>query len=287
MAQYQPRAKRIRPPAQVSQQEMDYAKQISEKYIAPIFTGKEDFEIFSSLRFDSKMYNGPVSDLETIASSGNSLPKECFFLVDHHYARLKLSLEYFNWGFDLSQEVLLQKLSAAVSPLDLKNAYKLRILISPVGSVKIETYPVAPVDDLWDGLLPDEDYKSPVYDIYLDPEPVVVSPFTSLKTTKRDHYTSARERCLPGKTPFEDVFLHNTAGQMTESSFCNCAFWVDGNWQTPPLSSGTLIGTVRRQLLQSKDLVENHVLYKDVKPGQKVLIMNAVIGVKKGVVRAA
>jgi 4-amino-4-deoxychorismate lyase len=87
-------------------------------------------------------------------------------------------------------------------------------------------------------------HPSPLIKIYIDSQPTPKSLYTSYKTTRRPHYTAARERAnIPAfETPMETL-LWNEDEEVTECTIRNVAFWRDGGWVTPPLPTGNQIYT--------------------------------------------
>ena len=58
----------------------------------------------------------------------------------------------------------------------------------------------------------------------------------------------------------------------------------DGKWVTPLLSSGCLCGVTRHFLLRKNFIEEDNVTLEQLKPGTKVLLMNAIMGVFGGTI---
>ena len=77
------------------------------------------------------------------------------------------------------------------------------------------------------------------------------------KTTNRGIYTAhpIPQGCF-------DVLLYNERGEITEFTFGNVVYEIDGKLYTPPISSGLLAGTYRAEMLATGQ-VEERVLMKD------------------------
>ena len=115
-----------------------------------------------------------------------------------------------------------------------------------------------------------------VYRVFLDTVPTPSSAFTRNKTTRRPHYTAARERAgIQTRRELKEVILYNEDGNVTEGSITNISFWRDGRWTTPELSTGCLPGTVRRWLLAQGRIVEGNIHRDDVRDGEFVLLTNS------------
>lgn len=263
----------------------DIANQIYEKYLVNSFQiTNPDFEILSTIRYDPNL-------TEILPVLPHQMRKENIFLFEEHYNRLIFTLEFFNYvlyslpelSFELTQDHLLETLFEAIkaSGKNISEPMKIRLLVSCNGKVKIEIMATSERKNLLDGLTETSD----VWDVYLDKEMTLISPFTSFKTTNRKAYSNARERSLPGIRPGkEEVLLINTLEHLMEGSITNIAVRRkrDGKWVTPQLSSGCLCGVMRHFLLRKNYLEEETISFQDLSPNSEILLFNGVIGVIKG-----
>lgn len=264
-------------------------EQIQKQYINPEFNYKDiDFEILSTIRYDPLL----TDSVDPNIFEPNSDNSKLFFLFDEHFYRLKFTLAYFEFGFEISRDELLFKLNEVIADLDKSNSYRLRLTINKQGEVKITAHIAAQRYNLFDGFNTLENYTSKIWNLYIDSEPITISPFTSFKTTRRDRYNEARSRALdPNTDEPQEVLLYNTANQITEGSITNVAFKTidlktgEEQWITPPLASGCLCGVVRHLLLTKGLISEKQINLKDVKVGDEVLLFNGLQGVVKGIIR--
>jgi 4-amino-4-deoxychorismate lyase len=78
----------------------------------------------------------------------------------------------------------------------------------------------------------------PPWTLKLDTAPTPSSPFTLLKTTKREMYDSSRTRALPA-TPagsiYREVMLYNEVNELTEGTLTSLYVYRGGRWVTPPV----------------------------------------------------
>lgn len=120
------------------------------------------------------------------------------------------------------------------------------------------------------------------YEIWIDSVPTPQSAHTSLKTTRRQQYDSARERSLPDPHDYTtEVLLWNPAGQITEGSVLTPYFYRKGRWVTPAVDSeahGGQQGTSRRWALENKLCEEGIVERKSIRVGERVWLSNGVRG---------
>lgn len=263
----------------------DIAHHIYEKYLVDSFRiNSSEFDILSTIRYDPNL-------TEVSAAFPRNIRKENIFLFEEHYNRLVFTLDFFNYAlyslpevsFDLSQDKLLETLFEAIklSGKNISEPMKIRLLVSCNGNVKVEVTATSERPNLLDGLTESSD----VWDVYLDKEMTIISPFTSFKTTNRKAYNDARERSLPGIRPGkEEVLLVNTLGHLMEGSITNIAVRRkrDGKWVTPQLSSGCLCGVMRHFLLRKNYLEEETVSLQDLDRNSEILLFNGVMGVIKG-----
>jgi len=100
------------------------------------------------------------------------------------------------------------------------------------------------------------------------------------KTTRREVLDNERER-LAVETGCDEVLFVNERGELTEGSYTNL-FVEKGGWLlTPPLSCGLLNGTLRRELLETGEQVEERILYpRDLDEADAVWLGNSIRGLQ-------
>uniref|UniRef100_UPI000CEBBF7E aminodeoxychorismate synthase component I n=1 Tax=Blastococcus atacamensis TaxID=2070508 RepID=UPI000CEBBF7E len=163
--------------------------------------------------------------LETLAFDPATGPRN----LDRHLARMADSADWFGFVCDL--DAVRSAVSRAVDGRT--TPARVRVLLSRDGSVEVVLQPLPPSAD------------APVR-LALDDEPVDgSSPWLQHKTTRRDPYLAAALR-HPGA---DDVVLVNAAGEVTETTIATLAVRLDGQWWTPPTTSGCLPGVERGRLL--------------------------------------
>ena len=242
-------------------------------------------QLFSSLRFDPLLNS--ISSNDEFGPDVEGRKTSPFYMLSLHRDRILQAAEHFK--YDEAIEVIrgpeglrtiVQKLTEAISPQSL-GSLRVRILVSPDGSITIETNPAAAVtkENLYPSRLPppksapqmkaspltggaltlgDDDSvagdppNSNPWDVVLDQKRTAATAFTSFKTTSRDMYNSARERAgIKDPAEKKEVLLVSDAsGEIMEGSLTSPYFWRDGKWTTPAVSSGGQIGTTRRWALE-------------------------------------
>ncbi|QLG72980.1 hypothetical protein HG535_0E00640 [Zygotorulaspora mrakii] len=301
-------------------------------------------ELTTSSSFDNENDNSLMSLLESTYESQNSSPPapasfaasqqentdlratffQRFLLLGEHYKRLNFALQFFKWEFHVPLKMLLDKLIDAlpehheISNLEERmkllinenHCYKMRVLISKTGRMRIEAHPILPtlpltpaitssryfMETILGGFLPN---SSTTWDVFVDTKPMSVSPFTTFKTTYRDHYNEARGRLEELASTFgsngkREILVYNDAHQLMEGSITNVALVKtreDNDEQlrfiTPSLNSGCLCGTMRHYLLKKYLICEEPIDVRHLVQGDTVILFNGVMGAVKGVVRNA
>ena len=166
--------------------------------------------------------------------------------VDRHLARMKESAATFGFSFD--RHNARNELQAAT--FHLREARKVRLLLSKSGALAIEVRPPAPAPA----------------------EPVLVAvarlPVSSQdfrlrhKTSDRAFYDEARAAAGAFELIFEDE-----AGFLTEGSFTHLFVDRNGSLRTPPLSRGLLPGVLRDRLIASGEAIEEDLVVEDLLGG--------------------
>ncbi|KAH3670839.1 hypothetical protein WICMUC_004808 [Wickerhamomyces mucosus] len=265
---------------------------LQESYVGEYFKLDDyDFEIISTIRYDPLLTD--IDNFTIILNDyDNHLDNSSlFFLFDEHYHRFLFSMKFFKFGFKLARQQLLEKLNESLKDLNKSNSYRLKVSINKKGNVNIIVTETPQRFNLMDGFNSLSNYHSPFWSVYIDKEPVHISPFTSLKTSKRDEYNKARHRVLPEPDTYgipQEVLLYNTANQITEGSITNIAIkgqdpkTGDIVWFTPVLASGCLCGVVRHMLLSKGLLKEKQISLKELRKDEELLLFNGLMGVVKG-----
>lgn len=248
-------------------------------------------EILSTIRYDPNISTPSPTTIDDIKF-------QHLFLFQEHIERLKFTIKFFELqndsnnpqhfidSDDINQDDVFTQIKKAIydSGSSLSNPLKIRLLISFNGNVKVEVYPAAYRENLFDGITLETYPENEMWDIYIDKEKILPSPFTSFKTTSRDSYNQARIRSLPGLRPGkEEVIITNTNDEVMEGSITNIALKSNRNkWVTSQLTSGCLCGVMRHSLLKKGYIQEETIIRNNLKIGNEILLFNGVMGVVRG-----
>lgn len=269
---------------------LDYTKLFQDEN--PYNEDLEQLQVLSTIRYDPSLSKQPPP-------SPHDITKENFFLLQEHVERLSFTLDFFTsllhqknhthqeFPFEVSLDFIFHQLVDAIKSAGITtaNPLKVRLLMGLNGNAQIELHEVPAKACLLDGLEnspPPEDR----YDLYVDRSPVLISPFTSFKTTNRAVYNQARAK-LPGLRPGkEEVILINSTGEVMEGSITNIAIKdAQGTWITPKLTSGCLCGVTRHLLLKRKAISETTITKDMLVLDQDVLLLNGIGGAQRGTIK--
>ena len=191
--------------------------------------------------------------IETLRYNGG------YLLLPEHLERLAASAKYF--GFACARPALEKALlETAVSASESERIVplKVRLLLRKNSSFTIQKEPLAAPATLKVGFA-----NQPVdtRDIFL-----------YHKTTCRSMYQQA----LASRPDCDDVLLWNERDEITESTIANVVLELDDRRWTPPLASGLLAGTFRRQLLAQGAIAERVLSKEDVLRARAIFLVNSV-----------
>ena len=236
----------------------------------------EDFQLFSSLRYDEKLLQVPASGFKE--AGWNHLKPSPFSMLDYHRDRILRAATH--WGWNQAIEAIagpegLEKLESFLTKQVEHTSFPLRIKVTLTkdGELGIESskVPKTSLTNLFPTSLPlpsaNEAIQSPLgalqlepaYEVYLDRDPTHRSEYTHYKTTKRAMYDGARQRAGIAITDAKEVLLVNEEDDtVMEGSTTTPYFFRGGRWVTPPVSrqystevgSGGQDGTTRRWALE-------------------------------------
>lgn len=177
---------------------------------------------------------------------------------EDHLARLRASAA--ELGFEWDEAALGTALDAAAARVT--SPAKLRLLLSVDGTHHLSASP-----------LPEASSRPQTFRI--DPAPTPADhPELRHKTTRRDIYAQARERC----PDVEETLLINPRGELMEFTIGNLVLEREGERITPPRSSGLLPGTFRQRLLREDGVRERVCRKEDLHTADHIYRANAVRG---------
>ena len=192
---------------------------------------------------------GLIETLRWESGSGYAFLRE-------HLDRLQDSADY--CGFPCDRVAVNAQLEAVAREIAGDPA-RVRVVLDQDGRLSVQ------IEDLVDPAGP---LRLAVDDVPVDPSDWRLFH----KTSMRDRYRQARLR----HPSADDVLLVNLDGEITESTIANVIVRIDGNWITPPVSSGCLPGVMRRVLLERGEIREAPVLVSDLARADGLALINSV-----------
>jgi para-aminobenzoate synthetase/4-amino-4-deoxychorismate lyase len=182
-------------------------------------------------------------------------PREGWYLLDRHLARLEASARHFQ--FPYSRTRISEALAEAIRAAD--RITRARLLLGAPGTVRVEQKPL--------------EERTGVWHVRLATEPIDPGDdFLYHKTTNRLVYDRAlRPDC-------DDVVLWNPADEVTETTIANLVVELDGHRVTPPVSCGLLPGTFRAELLATGQVSEAAITVGQLRAAPRFWLVNSVRG---------
>ena len=192
--------------------------------------------------------------------------RDGYRLLDEHLERLTDSARYFD--FTCNRLRIETELRAYLEQLG-GFAHVIRLLLRRDGTIRLETRE------------PPQHDADTLLRLRLAPEPVDLrNPFLYHKTTKRAHY----DRALSAAGDCDDALLWNERGEITEATIANVIVRIEDGLYTPPVSSGLLNGTLRRNLLAQGKIAERVVRIDELPAIADLYLVNSVRGWRRAVI---
>jgi para-aminobenzoate synthetase/4-amino-4-deoxychorismate lyase len=182
-----------------------------------------------------------------------------YALLERHIERICASAGYF--GISLSAQSLREQLANLALRLG-PEAWRVRLLVSPEGTIRLEHAPLTPLP------------RSPLL-VGMATAPVSRRDgMLYHKTTRRALYDAHRTQ----HPDLDEVLLWNEEGELTEFTTGNLMVELDGRRWTPPLECGLLPGTLRAELLAQGALGERPLTPNDLGRAAGIWLINSVRG---------
>jgi para-aminobenzoate synthetase/4-amino-4-deoxychorismate lyase len=197
----------------------------------------------------------PFELLETLR-----LEQGRFHAAEHHLARMARAAQHFGFVFDLATIEAALATQANAHPQGL---FRVRLLLKRKGVARAESFVLAASDGTPQRV-----------QLASTPLEATQSEFVRYKTTRREHY----EVYTPTDASVFDTLLWNTRGELTESTRCNVAVKLDGEWLTPALSCGLLDGIAREELIERGQLREAVIPIEALARAEGLALFNSLRG---------
>jgi len=185
-----------------------------------------------------------------------------YWLLEEHVDRLRSSAKLFRieWSEPALREALC--LLAYDHP---ESRWRVRLLLNQRGHIQTEIYEL---NDLPESLT-----------VALSTKPISSADiWLQNKTTRRFVYEDRLKEFEKTRARVFDVLLINERGELTEFTRGNLVLRQGHQFVTPPLSSGLLNGTLRRDLIKSGSIIEQTLFAEDLHKAQEIWFINSVRG---------
>ena len=202
--------------------------------------------------------------IETMKADADAL----IALLPYHLRRLKQSARALGYRYP-GDDAVITAIKAALDQTStatiMPSGTRLRLLLSPLGQLVIQTAPLPALQGVpWIALT----------QLRLES----AEPLLQHKTTHRPWYEAATQWLAQHPDYFDLIFL-NEKGELCEGSRSNIYVLKNGVWLTPPLASGLLGGVLRTQLLDTHQVEEAILTPSDLTAGKaSIRLSNALRG---------
>ncbi|WP_020655248.1 aminodeoxychorismate synthase component I [Massilia niastensis] len=186
---------------------------------------------FAECQLKARFLTGLANEFElfeTIRASWDDGPRH----LDLHLDRIAASCAYFGFRFERATAQAL--LTEACLALPHGQLHRMRLSVSPMGELNVQTGVLAPLNEPVAVVLANETTRAD--DLFL-----------RHKTSVRSRYDAAW-KTAEAHGAFDALFF-NERGELTEGGRSNVFVRFGADWYTPPLSSGLLPGVMRTVML--------------------------------------
>ncbi|KAI1270065.1 aminotransferase [Xylariaceae sp. FL1019] len=261
---------------------------------------EEEFQIFSTIRWDPNLLNAPQAGYRDVGWNQSPSP---IYMLDFHRDRMLRAAQHWGWerGVDTlagdqglrTFEAFLRKEAEHANS---KGPLRVKALLNKDGSLGViiaDTPPVS-LERLFPSSLSTELLDGPGFTVEIDNTSTTRSPFTHYKTTSRRMYDEARTRSRAvAAGPGEVLLVNADDGSVMEGSITTPYFWRNNRWVTPPVSrdfstkvgSGGNSGTTRRWALERNLVAEKTILANSIVDGERIWLSNGLKGFFHGTMK--
>ena len=186
--------------------------------------------------------------------------------VARHLARLAQSARYFGFAWD--EAAARAYITVACEGLPPSTPHRLRLATNRAGAFAVQTGVLMPLTEPVRLLLAPEHTRSD-------------DPFLRHKSTLRARYDAAWQ-AAEAQGAFDQLF-RNERDEITEGGRSSVFVRLDGQWLTPPLSSGLLPGVMRAVVLEAWGAREAVITPAMLAAAEEIVVCNALRGALRAV----
>ena len=176
--------------------------------------------------------------------------------IDLHLERMCKSAANLKFKFEII------KIKLKILEINLQSRLRCRLTLRIDGTINLTTAPLSPNSKTWVLRLSNSILSSS-------------DPWLLHKSSNRVLYDAERANLPDGIDEF--IYL-NERNEVCEGTITNIFVKIEGNWLTPPLSSGCLPGVLRRKKIEDASCKVKIVTLSDLKGAEKITVGNALRG---------
>ncbi|WP_087975117.1 aminodeoxychorismate synthase component I [Oceanobacillus rekensis] len=213
-----------------------------------------DKEEYDEILVKAKILNVKPLEFDLLESLG--LEDGSYLVLNNHLNRLRQTAEHFKYKVDF---ITIKDKLHAFANQHAEGKWKVRLLSSRNGDIYIEGKEI-------------KAFTAPLQ-IELANIPVIKeNVFLHHKTTNRSIY----ENILKHHPNVYDVLLWNEDKEITEFTTGNVVMEMNDKLYTPPLASGLLAGTYRKDLLEKGIILERKIVIDELSMVSRIWLINSV-----------
>jgi para-aminobenzoate synthetase / 4-amino-4-deoxychorismate lyase len=218
---------------------------------------------YEEVLLKSKFLTEPLDYFEIFETMKVENGKILFF--DQHLERMKSAADYFLFRF--SEKKIRKQIEIAISNLDFKKSFKIKITLYKCGKLNIIV-----------SQIPKQ--KRNITVIISDNKILSTDKFRHFKTTNRKLYDDEYLH-FSSKSIYEVLYL-NEKDEIAEGSRTNIFLRKENSWFTPSLESGALAGIYRNYFIQKQnDIIEKSIMIDELLKADELILTNALRGETK------
>ena len=176
--------------------------------------------------------------------------------IDLHLERMCTSAANLKFKFEII------KIKQKILEINSQSRLRCRLTLRIDGTINLTTAPLSPNSKTWVLRLSNSILSSS-------------DPWLLHKSSNRVLYDAERANLPDGIDEF--IYL-NERNEVCEGTITNIFVKIEGNWLTPPLSSGCLPGVLRRKKIEDASCKVKIVTLSDLKGAEKITVGNALRG---------
>ena len=176
--------------------------------------------------------------------------------IDLHLERMCKSAANLKFKFEII------KIKEKILEINSQSRLRCRLKLRIDGTINLITAPLSPNSKTWVLRLSNSILRSS-------------DPWLLHKSSNRVLYDAERANLPDG---IDELVYLNERNEVCEGTITNIFIKKDGNWLTPPLSSGCLPGVLRRKKIENGSCKVKIITFSDLQGAEKITVGNALRG---------